>query len=127
MQPGVREAARLLGLIVLAAIFAPWITPHDPYQASMLDRLTPPAWASQGTAEYLLGTDELGRDILTRLIYGARVTLLMSISPVLMALMIGGTLGLIAGYAGGKINMCKPKAFSALLASSPTVTVSPSN
>ncbi|MEG3115117.1 ABC transporter permease [Salinicola sp. 4072] len=96
----------LLGLIVLAAIFAPWITPHDPYQASMLDRLTPPAWTSRGKLEYLLGTDELGRDILTRLIYGARVTLSMSISPVLVALLIGGTLGVIAGYAGGKVNMC---------------------
>nr|WP_289135162.1 ABC transporter permease [uncultured Halomonas sp.] len=98
-------ASGLLLLIALAAIFAPWIAPHDPYETNMLDRLTPPVWMEQGSSEYLLGTDELGRDILTRLIYGGRVTLMMSMVPVGLALLIGSTLGLVAGYVGGRVNM----------------------
>lgn len=86
--------------IVLAAIFAPYVVPHDPYKTSMLKRLKPP-----GTDSFLLGTDELGRDMLSRLIYGGRVSLFTAIAPVFMALMIGGSLGVIAGFLGGKVNM----------------------
>lgn len=87
-------------LIVLAAIFAPWVAPHDPYQTSMLKRLAP-----VGTPDHVLGTDELGRDMLSRLIYGGRVSLLTAIAPVAMALLIGGSLGVIAGFVGGRVNM----------------------
>lgn len=87
-------------LIALAAIFAPWVAPHDPYQTSMIKRLAP-----IGTPGHVLGTDELGRDMLTRLIYGGRVSLLTAIVPVAMALLIGGTLGVIAGFVGGRVNM----------------------
>lgn len=86
--------------IVLAAIFAPWVAPHDPYKTSMLKRLKPP-----GTEGFLLGTDELGRDMLSRLIYGGRVSLFTAIMPVVMALLLGGTLGVVAGFVGGRVNM----------------------
>lgn len=91
------------GVIVLAimtAIFAPWLAPTDPYDASMIKRLKP-----IGTEGHLLGTDETGRDMLSRLIYGGRLSLFMGIMPVLYALLIGGTLGLIAGFVGGTVNM----------------------
>lgn len=87
-------------VIVLAAIFAPWVAPHDPYKTSMLNRLKPP-----GTGDFLLGTDELGRDMLSRLIYGGRVSLFTAIAPVFMALLLGGSLGILAGFLGGKVNM----------------------
>lgn len=86
----------VLLVIVLAAIFAPLVAPHDPYDTSMRFRLKP-----IGTEGFLLGTDELGRDMLSRLIYGARTSLFMGVAPVVVATLIGGLLGLIAGYAGG--------------------------
>jgi len=90
----------VLMLILLAAIFAPWIAPHDPYRTSMARRLIAP-----GDARYWLGTDELGRDLLSRLIYGGRLSLFMGFAPVILATAIGGTLGVIAGYVGGAVNM----------------------
>ena len=90
----------LVAIVVLAAIFAPWVAPHDPYKTSMLKRLKPP-----GTEGFLLGTDELGRDMLSRLIYGGRVSLFTAIMPVVMALLLGGTLGVVAGFVGGRVNM----------------------
>ncbi|MFM9848631.1 MAG: ABC transporter permease [Hyphomicrobiaceae bacterium] len=92
--------ATILLLIVLAAIFAPLIAPYDPYRTSMARRLLP-----VGDHRHWLGTDELGRDLLTRLIYGGRMSLFMGFMPVVIATLIGGTLGVIAGYAGGAINM----------------------
>jgi peptide/nickel transport system permease protein len=89
----------VLVLIILAAIFAPLIAPHDPYRTSMARRLIAP-----GDARYWLGTDELGRDLLSRLIYGGRLSLFTGFTPVLLATLIGGTLGIIAGYVGGAIN-----------------------
>jgi peptide/nickel transport system permease protein len=89
----------ILIAIVLAAIFAPYLGLDDPYKSSIVRRLKPP-----GTAGHLLGTDELGRDLLTRLIYGGRLSLLMGFLPVLVATLIGGTLGVLAGYAGGILN-----------------------
>lgn len=83
-----------------AALLAPWIAPHDPYATSMLARLKP-----IGTEGYLLGTDELGRDMLSRLIWGARTSLLMGILPVAIAIVIGGMLGVVAGFMGGAVNM----------------------
>jgi peptide/nickel transport system permease protein len=92
--------AVVLLLILLAAIFAPWVAPLDPYQTSMLRRLQP-----LGTKPYWLGTDELGRDMLTRLIYGGRLSLFMGVTPVVLAFLIGGTFGITAGFVGGKTNM----------------------
>jgi peptide/nickel transport system permease protein len=92
--------AALLLLILLAIIFAPWLSPHDPYQASMLRRLKP-----VGTPGYPLGTDELGRDMLTRLLYGGRLSWYLGITPVVVAFIVGGSLGVLAGFAGGWLNM----------------------
>jgi peptide/nickel transport system permease protein len=92
--------AAVIILIVLAAIFAPLIAPFDPNKTSMVYRLKP-----IGFRNFLLGTDELGRDMLSRLIYGGRMSLLMGLVPVVVATFIGGTLGVIAGFLGGPVNM----------------------
>ena len=93
-------SAGVVLLIVAAALFAPWIAPADPFKASMLKRLLP-----VGSEGYLLGTDELGRDMLTRLMYGARLSLLMGVLPVFFAFVMGTSIGLFAGYVGGRTNM----------------------
>jgi len=92
--------AAVLLLIVLAAVFAPWLAPADPYKASMLRRLLP-----VGSHGFPLGTDELGRDMLSRLIYGGRLSLFTGFLPVIAAFVVGTTLGVTAGYAGGRTNM----------------------
>jgi peptide/nickel transport system permease protein len=86
-------------LIVLAAIFAPLIAPFDPYKESIVGRLKPFGWR-----DHPFGTDELGRDMLTRLLYGGRVSLLMGVVPVAIASLIGGMLGVVGGFAGGRVN-----------------------
>jgi peptide/nickel transport system permease protein len=91
--------ALILLVIFLSALAAPWLGLADPYQGSMIRRLR-----HIGTAGYLLGTDELGRDMLARLIYGGRLSLMVGISPVIFAFCIGTSLGLVAGYAGGWVN-----------------------
>jgi peptide/nickel transport system permease protein len=90
----------ILLIIISAAVFAPWLTPADPYKSSMLHRLLP-----MGSDGHLFGTDELGRDMLARLMYGGRISLLMGVVPVLAAFGIGTAIGLLAGYMGGKTNM----------------------
>ena len=92
--------AAVLLLMLLAIIFAPLLAPHDPYQGSMLRRLKP-----VGFPGYPLGTDELGRDMLTRLLYGGRLSWFLGITPVVIAFAVGGTLGVLAGFAGGWLNM----------------------
>lgn len=92
-------AALILLALMLMALFAPMLMPADPYASSILKRLRP-----VGTEGYPLGTDELGRDMLSRLILGARLSLFMGITPVLIAFVIGSAFGIVAGYAGGWIN-----------------------
>ncbi len=92
--------ALVIVLIVAMAVFAPWIAPKDPYKTSMAFRLRP-----VGFRDFHLGTDELGRDILSRLIHGGRMSLLMGVVPVVFATLIGGFLGVLAGFIGGKLNM----------------------
>jgi peptide/nickel transport system permease protein len=103
------------GLVVLAlilmAIFAPYIAPADPYKGMALRRLRPP-----GSEGYLLGSDELGRDMLTRLIYGARLSLFMGVTPVFIALFAGASIGIIAGYAGGWLNTILMRTIDVLFA-----------
>jgi peptide/nickel transport system permease protein len=100
-----RARLALLGLIVLTAVIllggtAPWLAPHDPAQMNILDRLKPPGFVdSEGRVHYL-GTDQLGRDILSRLMYGARISLLVGITAVLIGGSLGVTLGMISGYYG---------------------------
>jgi len=99
-DPVALTCGAILLIILLAALLAPWITPHDPYRTSMTRRLLP-----VGDARHWLGTDELGRDLLTRLVYGGRMSLFMGFAPVVLATLIGGFLGIVAGYCGGAINM----------------------
>jgi peptide/nickel transport system permease protein len=92
-------AALIILLIVLAALLAPWIAPADPYKSSMIRRLRP-----VGDAVFRLGSDELGRDMLTRLLYGGRLSLFLGVTPVFLAFAFGSTVGIFAGYVGGKLN-----------------------
>jgi peptide/nickel transport system permease protein len=94
----------VLVLMVFAAIFAPFLTDHDPRAGRLIDARTPPAWSEGGSSEYLLGTDSLGRDIFTRVLYGARISLIVGIAAVVLAGAIGITLGLISGFYGGKLD-----------------------
>jgi peptide/nickel transport system permease protein len=92
--------AGILLLLVASALAAPWLGLADPYKTSMIRRLYP-----LGSPGHLLGTDELGRDMFSRLIYGGRLSLFMGVTPVLCALLIGGLLGITAGFLGGRVNM----------------------
>jgi len=91
-------------LLLLPALLADVITVHDPLRGVLGDRLTPPAWIEGGSWTYPLGTDKLGRDILTRIIYGARISLTVASLTILVGASVGTTLGLIAGYFGGWID-----------------------
>lgn len=97
-------SAAILLIITLIAIFAPMLAPHDPYLQNIAMRLKPPFWHDKTVAEHMLGTDQLGRDYLSRLIYGARISMTIAIGATLMSALIGITLGLIAGYYGGWID-----------------------
>jgi peptide/nickel transport system permease protein len=94
----------LLAVIVLAAVFADQLAPHDPYAQSLLRRLRPPMWAARGTWDYPLGTDGFGRDMLSRLLYGARISLIVGLAGAALAGLIGTCLGMLAGYAGGVVD-----------------------
>src|SRR6266702_3119596 len=93
---GFRRFAALLG----AAIFAPYLTPHDPFAQDLGLRLVPPAWMEGGQSAHLLGTDQIGRDYLSRLIYGARISMLIGVLTVITSGLIGITLGIIGGFYG---------------------------
>jgi peptide/nickel transport system permease protein len=92
--------ALVLSLLVIMAVFAPLLAPYDPLQTSLSARLQPPAFAG-GTTAHLLGTDKLGRDVLSRIIYGARVSLSVSLLVILVTATIGTVLGILGGYLGG--------------------------
>jgi peptide/nickel transport system permease protein len=94
----------LMFFLVIPAVFAPLVAPHDPLKGSLSKRLKPPAWAEGGSIEYPLGTDKMGRDLLSRMIYGARISLLVSFMAVFVGGSVGTTLGLLSGYFGGKID-----------------------
>ncbi len=110
-QPVTLAVAFFLIAIVAAAVLAPWITVHDPYTGSVLKRLKP-----IGFQGHWLGTDEVGRDLLTRMIWGGRLTLLAGVVPVALALLIGGFLGILAGFKGGIVNSVIMRAMDVLYA-----------
>jgi peptide/nickel transport system permease protein len=95
----------LLLVIVLVAVFAPLFAPYDPYVQDLGNRTVPPVWYAHGTWAHLLGTDPLGRDYLSRLIYGGRISLLIGASVALLSGVIGTSMGLAAGYFGGRTDM----------------------
>jgi ABC-type dipeptide/oligopeptide/nickel transport system permease subunit len=116
-----RDRAGVLGLamflvVVAAALFAPFIAPHDPLQQNLRNAKLPPAWHEQGSGEHLLGTDNLGRDMFSRVIYGSRVSLTVGFFGVLIAGGLGMFIGLFAGYVGGRADNVIMSAVNLILA-----------
>jgi len=95
----------LLLAIVAMALLAPWIAPYDPYAQNLANRTVPPFWYEGGSWAHPLGTDPLGRDYLSRLIYGARISLLIGVAVAILSGLIGTTMGMLAGYFGGRTDM----------------------
>ena len=109
-------AAVMVVIFLVAALLAPWIAPHDPAEASFLHSLTPPVWQDEGMLAYPLGTDNLGRDVLSRLIYGAQLSLLISFFAIAIAGAVGIILGLTSGYVGGAVDALIMRVVDAFLA-----------
>ena len=101
---GLMLGAGILLVIVMLALVAPLIAPHDPYDQNLAQRLLPPIWHVKGTWDHALGTDKLGRDYLSRLLFGARISLLIGTLTVLISGTIGTLLGVCAGYFGGRVD-----------------------
>ena len=95
----------VLLFIIIMALLAPILAPHDPYYQDLSTRLTPPIWHEKGTWHHPLGTDNLGRDYLSRLMYGARISLIIGVAAMLIAGVIGTTMGVLAGFFGGRVDM----------------------
>ena len=102
---GVLIGVTIVAAVILIALSAPLIAPHDPYHQDLMNRLVPPVWDARGSWEHVFGTDHLGRDYLSRLIYGARISLLIGIGAALISGVIGTFLGVAAGYFGGRVDM----------------------
>ncbi|NOU96886.1 ABC transporter permease subunit [Paenibacillus sp. LMG 31456] len=94
----------ILTIVTVTAIFAPWIAPYDPVEQHVVDMLAPPFWLEGGSSKYILGTDNLGRDLLSRIIYGSQVSLIVGLFAVIVAGAIGLTVGLVSGFYGGWID-----------------------
>lgn len=101
---GLLIGAGILLVLIVLALLAPWLAPHDALVPSLSNRLLPPAWEQGGRAEYLLGTDHLGRDYLSRLLFGARISLVIGFGAATMGCLIGVSLGICAGYFGGRVD-----------------------
>ena len=99
----------LCAVVVLAALLAPWLAPYDPNAQDIVDRLAPPG------GDYLLGTDQFGRDVLSRILWGARISLSISIASTAAALVIGGSIGMVGGYIGGRVDRLVMQAMDVLL------------
>ena len=100
-------AAFVTFLIFASALFAPIISPHNPFDLaslSLMDSLLPPAWNADGDPNYLLGTDDQGRDVLSTILYGSRISIAVGLVSVAFAAVLGITLGLVAGYMGGRVD-----------------------
>lgn len=100
-------ATIILVLLLIGAFGAPWVAPHNPFDLAtvdLMDALLPPVWESEGISTYLLGTDSQGRDLFSALLYGTRISLLIGFASVALAMLFGVVLGLIAGYAGGRVD-----------------------
>lgn len=98
-------AVSIVGLYFLSVFFGPLVAPHDPFKSDLSNALLPPAWQLEESTGFLLGTDSMGRDILSRLIYGARTSMVISVLALCICAPLGVLLGLISGYFGGKIDI----------------------
>jgi len=96
--------AAIVGLVVVAALIGPALVPDDPFAQDLLKRLVPPMWMEGGSAAHILGTDQVGRDYLARLVYGAHISLLIGLSTVIVSGLIGTTLGVAGGFFGGRVD-----------------------
>ena len=106
-RPGVMLAAAIVLAFVVGAGFAQWVAPHDPFDLATLnlgDAMAPPAWMSGGSSTYLLGTDDQGRDVLSAILFGSRISLAVGLLSAVLAMAAGVALGLVSGYAGGKVD-----------------------
>ena len=101
---GFLVGAVIVGFVLVVAILAPWIAPYDPFAIDLGRRLIPPMWMEGGTPANLLGTDQLGRDYLSRLIYGARISMIIGIATVITSGIIGTTIGVLGGFYGGRVD-----------------------
>jgi len=116
-----RNRVAIIGMILTIsfltmAVLAPFIAPQDPNNGNLLERLRPPCWIEGGTTKYLLGTDSLGRDILSRIIYGSRISFLIGVIVIGLTTTIGTVVGLVSGYFGGKIDAVIQRIVDILLA-----------
>jgi peptide/nickel transport system permease protein len=112
----------IIAVMVVVAVFAPLIAPHSPTEQSLPDKLKPPAWQEGGSAKHLLGTDLLGRDLFSRLVYGARVSLTVAAFALLSGGLIGLAIGIIAGYLGGRVDSVLMRVVDATL-TFPTILI----
>ncbi len=106
-SPMAMAAAVIAALCVFCSLFAPWVSPHNPFDLATLnlsDARLPPAWIDGGSRNYLLGTDDQGRDILSALFYGARISLFVGLASVVLSMLVGVGLGLLSGFAGGRVD-----------------------
>jgi peptide/nickel transport system permease protein len=112
----------IIGVLILAALAAPLIAPHSPTEQSLPDKLLPPAWQEGGSAKYLLGTDQLGRDMVSRLVFGARVSLAVAAAALLAGGGIGLAVGIVSGYIGGRVDSLLMRVVDATL-TFPTILI----
>ena len=103
-NPSAVFGGTILAILILAAVAAPLLAPYSPSHTDLLLRNTPPAWSAKGSTKHLLGTDPVGRDLLSRIIYGARISLGVGISVTVLAAAFGVLLGLLSGYYGGWVD-----------------------
>ncbi|AMG90051.1 ABC transporter permease [Bordetella bronchiseptica] len=106
-SPVAMVATLVLALLLVSAFGARWVAPHNPFDLTtveLLDALLPPAWSDNGQPQYLLGTDSQGRDLYSAILYGTRVSLLIGLASVALSMLIGVVLGLVSGYAGGRLD-----------------------
>ena len=101
---GATVSGAVMAILIICALFAPVLAPHDPLEQDPKIRLTPPVWMDGGTWDHILGTDGNGRDLLSRILYGLRISLALSTVAVLIALCLGMVIGLTAGYLGGTVD-----------------------
>jgi len=111
----------IVAVVLACALFAPLIAPHDPEEQNLISTLLPPAWSAAGDPTYLLGTDSLGRDVLSRLLYGARVAMTVAMLASLGAMLAGATLAHIGGYFGGKVDWLIGRAVDVWMSFPPVV------
>src|SRR5213594_1948020 len=106
-SPVAVASALVLLICLVAALFAPWIAPHNPFDLATLnltDALTPPRGMEGANPDYLLGTDDQGRDVLSAIMFGTRISLLVGVAAVALSVMLGVSLGLVSGYGGGRLD-----------------------